>query len=166
MAAALMWRGPADGWAVAGTAIGGLAVGALGSLLGREGEGLLSGVSTANVTDPFEGVVLGTAAGFAAWTSLSGCTRRTVIAVCVLAGFGAAALIHFSGGTLLAGSLQALEQGLAGTQLSLAQIGMVIGEPGLTGTATGLTVGAESQIFILSIGASLIAVRDRPMKPA
>lgn len=166
MAAALTWRGRADGWVVAGTAIGGLAVGALGNLLGREGVGLLSGVSIADVTGPFEGVVLGIAAGFAAWTALSGCARWTVIAVCVLAGFGAAALIFFSGGTLLAGSLQALEQGLAGTQLSLAKIGMVIGEAGLTRTAIGLTVAAESQIFILSIGAGLLAVRDRPRKSA
>lgn len=165
VAAALTWRGRADGWVVAGAAIGGLAVGALGNLLGREGVGLLSGVSIANVTGPFEGVVLGTAAGLVAWTALAGRARRTVTAVCVLAGFGAAALIFFSGGTLLAGSLQALEQSLAGTQLSLAKIGMVIGEPGLTRTAIGLTVAAESQIFILSIGAGLLAVRNRPSKP-
>ena len=165
MAAALTWRGRADGWVVAGTAIGGLAVGALGNLFGRESVGLLSGVSIMNVTGPFEGVVLGTAAGFVAWTSLAGRARRTVVAVCVLAGFGAAALIYFSGGTLLAGSLQALEQNLAGTQISLAKIGMVIGEAGLTRTVIGLTVAAESLIFILSIGAGLLAVRNRPMKP-
>lgn len=43
MAAALTWRGRADGWMVPGTAFGGLAVGALGNLLGRESVGLLSG---------------------------------------------------------------------------------------------------------------------------
>ncbi|WP_293699605.1 MULTISPECIES: winged helix-turn-helix domain-containing protein [unclassified Sphingopyxis] len=166
MTAALTWRGRVDGWVVACTAIGGLAVGALGNLLGREGVGLLSGVSIVNVTGPFEGVVLGTAAGLVAWTALAGCTRRTVFAVCVLAGFGAAALIFFSGGTLLAGSLQALAQGLTGTQLNLAKIGMETGEPRLTRTAIGLTVAAESQIFILSIGAGLLAVRNWPMKPA
>lgn len=165
MAGALTWRGRADGWVVAGTAIGGLAVGALGNLLGRESLGLLSGVSIVNVTGPFEGVVLGTAAGFVAWTALTGNARRTVSAVCVLAGAGAAILIFFSGATLLAGSLQAVEQGLSGTQLSLANIGMVIGEAGLTRTVIGLTVGVECQIFILSIGASLLAVRNRPMKP-
>ncbi|MDO9367780.1 MAG: winged helix-turn-helix domain-containing protein [Sphingopyxis sp.] len=165
MATALTWRGRADGWMVVGTAISGLAVGALGNLLGREGVGLLSGVFIVNVTGPFEGLVLGTAAGFVAWTSLVGCAYRTVIAVCVLAGFGAAALILFSGGTLLAGSLQALEHGLSGTQLNPAKIGIVIGEAGLTRTAIGVTVGAESLIFILSIGAGLLAVRNRPIKP-
>ncbi|RYD45607.1 MAG: transcriptional regulator [Sphingomonadales bacterium] len=166
MAAALTWRGRADGWLVAGTASGGLAVGALGNLLGRESVGLLSGASIANVTGPFEGVVLGTAAGLVAWTALAGCAHRTVIAVCVLAGFGAAALIFFSGGTLLAGSLQAVADGLTGTQLNLAAIGVVIGEDGLTRTVIGLTVGAECLIFILSIGAGLLAVRNWPTEPA
>ncbi|WP_194953805.1 winged helix-turn-helix domain-containing protein [Sphingopyxis solisilvae] len=166
MAAALTWRERADGWMVACTAIGGLAVGALGNLLGRESVGLLSGVSVMNATGPFEGVVLGTAAGFAAWAALDGRARWTVIAVCLLAAFGAAALIFFSGGTLLAGSLQALAQGLTGTQLHLAKIGIVIGEDGLTRTAIGLTVAAECQIFILSIGTGLLAVRNRAMKSA
>lgn len=166
MAAALTSRGRGDGWVVAGTAIGGLAVGALGNLLGRESLGLLSGVSIGNVTGPFEGVVLGTAAGFVGWSVLAGCARQTVIAVCMLAGLSAAALIFFSGGTLLAGSLQAVEQGLSGAQLSSARVGMVMGEPSLTRAAIGLTVGAECQIFILSIGAGLLAARDRPMKPA
>ncbi len=166
MAAALTWRGRADGWVVAGAAIGGLAVGALGNLLGRESVGLLSGVSIMNVTGPFEGVVLGTAAGVVAWAAFSECARHTVIAVGVLAGIAAAALIFFSDGTLLAGSLRAVEQGISGTQLNTAEIGIVIGEAGLTRTTIALTVGVESLIFILSIGASLLAVRIPPMKSA
>lgn len=165
MAAALMWRGRADGWVVPGTAIGGLAVGALGNLLGTESIGLLSGVSIANVTGPFEGVVLGTAAGFVAWAALAACNWRIVITVCLIAGACAAALIFYSGGTLLVGSLQALAEGLSGTQMNLANIGKVIGEAGLSRKAIGLTVGAESQIFILSIGVSLLVGRNRPMKP-
>jgi DNA-binding winged helix-turn-helix (wHTH) protein len=164
MAAALTWRGYADGWVIAGAAIGGLAVGALGNLLGRESIGLLSGVSIANVTGPFEGVVLGTAAGVVAWTALAACNWRIVIAVCLIAGAGATALIFFSGGTLLVGSLQALAQGLPGTQMNLANIGVAIGEAGLTRTAIGLTVGVESQIFILSIGFSILVARNRASK--
>lgn len=162
MTAALMWRGRVDGWVIVGTAIGGLAVGALGNLLGREGVGLLSGVSIANVTGPFEGVVLGTAAGFAAWAALAGCARRTVITIAMLVGSAAAALICFSGATLLAGSLQALQQDLPGTQLNVAKIGMLIGDPGLTTAALGLTVTVESQIFILAITAGLLVLRNRP----
>jgi DNA-binding winged helix-turn-helix (wHTH) protein len=165
MAATITWRGRADGWVVPGTALGGLCVGALGNLLGREGVGLLSGVSLANVTGPFEGAVLGTAVGFAAWAALTGCARWTVISTCVFAGVCAAALIFFSGGTLLAGSLLVLEQGLSGTQLSLAKIGNMMGETALTRSAVGLTICVESQIFILMISAGLLAVRNRPMHP-
>jgi DNA-binding winged helix-turn-helix (wHTH) protein len=165
MATALTWRGRADGWVVPGTAVGGLAVGALGNLLGRESVGLLSGVSIANVTGPFEGVVLGTAAGFVAWATLRIGYWHIVIAVCLIAGACAAALIFVSGGTLLVGSLQALTQGLSGTQINLANIGLAIGEPGLTGTVIALTVCAESQILILSIGLSILIARDRPMTP-
>jgi DNA-binding winged helix-turn-helix (wHTH) protein len=161
MAAALTWRGRADGWVVGGTAIGGLAVGALGNLLGRESIGLLSGVSIANVTGPFEGVVLGTAAGLAAWAALAGCKRQTVIAACGLAGVSAAGLIHVSGGTLLAGSLHVAEQGLPGTRLNIAEIGVLLGEAGLTRSALGLTLFAESVAFVLAIGAGLLAVRNR-----
>ena len=164
MAASLTWRGFADGWVVGGTAIGGLAVGALGNLLGRESVGLLSGVSITNVTGPFEGLVLGTAAGFAAWAALTGYHWRIVTTVSLIAGAGAAAIIYFSGGTLLVGSLQALTQGLSGTQMNLANIGTVIGEAGLTRTAFGLTLAAESEIFILSIGVSLLFARNRPIK--
>lgn len=163
MAAAMLWRGRADGWVVVGTAIGGIAVGALGNLLGREGVGLLSGVAIANVTGPFEGVVLGTAAGFAAWAALAGWARRTVITFAVLMGVAAAALIVFSGATLLAGSLQALEQGLPGTQLDVAKIGRLIGDSGLTSIVLGLTVTMESQIFILAITAGLLVMRNRPI---
>jgi DNA-binding winged helix-turn-helix (wHTH) protein len=165
MAAALAWRGFADGWVVVGTAIGGLVVGALGNLLGRESVGLLSGVSITNVTGPFEGMVLGTAAGVAAWVALTGYHWRIVTTVCLIVGAGAAAIIFFAGGTLLVGSLQALTQGLSGTQMNIANIGMVMGEAGLTRTAVGLTVGAESEIFILSIGVSLLVARNRPIKP-
>lgn len=162
MATALTWRGRADGWVVPGTAVGGLAVGALGNLLARESVGLLSGVSIANVTGPFEGLVLGTAAGVVAWTALAACNWRIVITGCLVAGACAAALILVSGGTLLVGSLQALAQGLSGTQMNLDNIGAVIGEAGLTRAAIGLTVGAECLIFILSIGLSILVARDRP----
>lgn len=163
MAAALTWRGRADGWMVPGTAIGGLAVGALGNLLGRESVGLLSGAAIANVTGPFEGLVLGAAGGVVAWAALAARNWRIVIAVCLIAGACAAALIFFSGGAMLVGSLQALAQGLSGTQMNLTNIGLLIGEPGLTRTAIWLTVGAESLIFILSIGLGILVARNRPM---
>lgn len=165
MAAAVAWRGQLDGWVVACTAFGGLCVGALGNLLGREGVALLSGVPIANVTGPFEGAVLGAATGFVAWTALAGRRGPAVIAASVVAGVAAATVIFFSGGTLLAGSLHALERGLSGSQLDVAKIGLLMDEPGMTRTALGLTVALESQIFVLAIAGGLLVVRKRLIAP-
>lgn len=161
MAAAMAWRGSVDWWVVAGAAAGGLVVGALGNLLGREGIGLLSGVSIASATGPFEGAVLGSATGLVGWTVLKESRRRRVIAVGVLVGAAAAALIIFSGGILLAGSLQTLEENLLGLKLAMVNVGNLLGEQGLTRRALALTVILESQIFILSIGGALLALRNR-----
>lgn len=161
MAAAIAQRGRADGWMVLGTAIGGLCVGALGNLLGREGVGLLSGVSIVQVTGPFEGVIIGTAAGLAGWATLAGRARQTVLAITIFAGIAAAGLIFVSGGTLLAGSLHALEQGLPDTRLRVADIGLMMGQPEFNRTAMALALAAESVVFIMAISAGLFVVRKR-----
>lgn len=161
MAAAMTWRGRADLWIVAGSTIGGLLVGALGNLVGREGVGLLSGVSVAGVTGPFEGAVLGAAAGFAALAALGGYSRPAVMLACVSGGTAAACLIFFSGGTLLAGSLHSLETDLPGMQIAMASIGHLLGEQGLSDSALGIATVLESQLFILAIGTALAGVRNR-----
>lgn len=164
MAAALLWRGGCDGWIVAGTAICGLAVGALGNMLGREGVGLLSGVSDLAVTGPFEGVILGTATGLAAWAALAGLTWLTVIASAVLVACVAAAMIFLSGGTLLAGSLLALDKGVSGLQLDVAKIGILYGHRGMTEAAQGLSTAVECQMFVLAVVCGLVAIRDKPIR--
>ena len=161
MAAALLWRGRCDGWIVAGTAICGLAVGALGNMLGREGVGLLSGVSDLAVTGPFEGAILGTATGLAAWATLAGLSRLTVIASAVVLASVAAAMIFLSGGTLLAGSLLALDKGLSGMQLDVAQIGILFGDQNMTEAAQGFSTAIECQMFVLAVVSGLFFVRDK-----
>jgi DNA-binding winged helix-turn-helix (wHTH) protein len=159
MAAALAWRGP--WWTIPGAAIGGLCVGALGNLLGREGVGLLSGISIGAVTGPFEGLILGTATGVCAATVFIGATRRSAMGVALVAGTLAGALIAVSGGSLLAGSLRALEEGLPGARLDVARIGALLGDAGLTPAALRITTIAESLVFVAGIGAGLLALRSR-----
>lgn len=156
MAATVAWRHNADWWIVAGAALGGLAIGALGNLLGREGVGLLSGVSDLYVTGPFEGGILGSASGLASWATLTRQSRRAVLAAALCAGGAAGLLIFLSGGILLAGSLQALELGVAGMQLDIDRIGSLLGEQGLTTTARGLTAVIEAQAFVLAIAWGLL----------
>lgn len=162
LTATITWRGSADWWVIAGATLGGLLVGALGNTLSTEGVGLLSGATISKATGPFEGAILGAATGLIAWTALAGHPRRNVIAAAVLAGGAAAILIVCSGGTLLAGSLHALEKGLPGTQLSMARISMLLGQTGFTQTTRGLTVAMECQIFALAVGIGLLAVRSGP----
>lgn len=161
MAAAMAWRGRGDAVVVIGGALGGLCVGALGNLLGREGVGLLSGLAIGPVTGPFEGVILGTATGLGAWAVFAGRGRRSVLVVAALAGGLAGVLIHLAHGTLLAGSLHALEQGLPGAQLNLAKVGGLIGTTGFAPFAQGVTAVAEAAVFVLAQSAGLLALRRR-----
>jgi hypothetical protein len=133
-------------------------------MLGREGVGLLSGVSDLAVTGPFEGVILGTATGLAAWAALAGLTWLTVIALAVVVTCVAASIIFFSGGTLLAGSLLALDKGLSGMQLDVAKIGIFFGDQDMTEAARGFSIAIECQMFVLAVVFGLIAMRDKPTR--
>ncbi len=161
MAAAMTLRSGRDGWTVAGGALGGLCVGALGNLLGREGVGLLSGLVIGAVTGPFEGLILGTATGLAALAVFAGRGPRAVLGVALLSGAFAGGLIHVSGGTLLAGSLHALEQGLPGAQLSVGKVGRLLGQSGFTPTMRAVTAVAEAAVFVCAMAAALLALRRR-----
>ncbi|MFO6446776.1 transcriptional regulator [Erythrobacter sp. NE805] len=157
IAAALAWRGRANAAVVAGAMLGGLAVGALGNLLGREGVGLLSGLAIAGVTGPFEGLVLGTASGIAAQAALSGRRRGAVLGLALAAGALGGALIHLAGGTLLAGSLHALEQGLPGAQLRFDRLG----PQGFTSGVRAFTAVVEGASFVGALAAGLLGLRRR-----
>ncbi len=162
LASTIAWRGVVDGWVIAGTSLGGLSIGAIGNLLSLEGVGLLSGVSAIKATGPLEGVILGAAAGIAAQAALTGRSRRVVAVASVLAGAGAAALIVLADGTLLAGSLHALERGIPGMQLRVGNIGAILGERGLTRTAEVMTVTLECLTFVLAVAIGLLIARNRP----
>ena len=72
-------------------------VGALGNLLGREGVGLLSGLTLRQVTGRFEGLMIGTATGCAGWAVFAGWSRLPVLTLGLFSGALAGALIHLSG---------------------------------------------------------------------
>lgn len=158
-AATMAWRGRIDATLVPGAAAGGLAVGAIGAMLGREGVGLLTGRTLGEVTGPFEGVLLGLATGLVAWLALTGTKRRAVIASALAAGAGAGAFVELAGGTLLGGSLWSLQQALSGTQLELGRIGAMLGERDFGAASQMFTATIEGAVFVLAIAAGLIAAR-------
>jgi len=157
MAGCMAWRGRGDAWCIPAAALGGLCVGALGNLLGREGVGLLSGLAVGQVTGPFEGLLIGTATGCAGWAVFAGWSRGAVLAIGLVAGGLAGALIHLGGGTLLAGSLATLQQGLPGAQIGMERIGALIGEQGFTPLARAVTASLEAAVFVAAMAAGLLA---------
>ena len=128
----------------------GMLVGALGSLLGREGIAFVTGSTVAGVTGPLEGLLLGTAAGFAGWKASR--SHRPAIAVILAASAGAVAggLIHLAGGTLLGGSLHAVAEALPGMRLSLEQLSPTSG-----GALRLFTATAEAALFAVSLAVGL-----------
>lgn len=156
MASAMHWRGRVDYWTVIGAMIGGFGVGSIGNLLSREGVGLLSGVSVLGVTGPFEGLVLGGAVGFVGRAAFTTWRRRSIVATALAASTVAGVFIHLSNGTLLAGSLWALQQALPSTQLAIEQFGVLIGQPGFTATAKLASAIGEAVMFVLSMAAALL----------
>lgn len=149
MAAAIALRRRPDASVIAGAGVGGLAVGALGNLLGREAVGLLTGVPIGEATGPFEGVLIGLAVGVAIWLALTGRSRRVVIGAAAVAGAAAGALIHLAGGTLLAGSLVSLQSELPATRLAMERVS----------TAPLATSVIEAIVFVLALVVAYLLAR-------
>ena len=156
MAAAMAWRGRADAAMIAGGALGGLLIGALGNLLGREGIAFVTGSAVGTVTGPFEGLLLGTAAGIAAWIAVHSHRPSIAVALAALAGAVAGNLVHLAGGALLGGSLHTVAEALPGMRLALPHLA-----PSAGGVMRLLTATAESAGFAASLAGGVIAARRR-----
>lgn len=160
MAATLAWRGRADAWLVAGGAMGGLAIGALGNLLARESVALVTGRGLGAVTGPFEGLLIGFAGGLVAWTALSGRSGWMVLLSAAASGLAAGGLIHLAGGALLAESLWIVQLGLPETQLAMERLGALFGASTFVALLEGLTALAEGMVFALAIGFAMLVARQ------
>jgi len=151
------WR-----WAIPGGAIGGLLVGAMVKLLGLDAFNVLLGQSPGDITGASEGLLLGAAVGFAVWLAnrRSGPLLSTrSIAMAVIAGGAAGALIPVLGGRLLGGSLEALARNFPDSHLRLDRIGGMFGEAGfgpISSIATGCMEGA---VFGGCVVAAMVAAQ-------
>lgn len=163
MASALALRGKPDAVLVMGGAIGGMAVGAFGATLGRDGIALLTGSLLGPVTGIFEGLVLGAVSGAMSFYVMrhAGPVARLVAPTTMIAGGLAGFFIHITGGKLLGGTLHTLERDLGGTRLSLGRIGLLTGEESFGRTANLVTTVVEAAVFVLAIVIAAFAVRHR-----
>ncbi len=161
MASILAWRERIDVTLVFGAMLGGLAVGALGSTLGRDGIGLLTGEDIRHVTGMIEGLLLGCATGLAGWLVLSGSlkSRAAIAGASIGLGALAGALVHLVGGRLLGGSLVTLQESLGDTRLSLARAASVFGEARFGETAHLVACVTEGAVFVSFVALALTLVR-------
>ena len=163
MASACAWRGRIDAVLIAGAMLGGMAVGALGGTMGRDGVGLLTSQSIGAVAGLVEGLIMGGAIGCAlwlAWIRRSGIAAAALFALLVgaLGGFA----IDLVGGRLLGGSLYALQLGLGDTRLEMEGLGTVLGEKGFGPRTLSVATIVEGAILSAgTIGAVRFAFRGR-----
>ena len=150
-------------WSIAGGALGGLIVGAFVKLLGIDAFNLLVGRSPGDITGGGEGAVIGAAVGLGAWlgggAGPAWSLRRSVVAA-ALCGGAAGAAIALLGGRLMGGSLALVGAHFPGSNLSLGQIGALLGEPGFGPLSQAVTGALEGAMFSAGIvGAMFLARR-------
>jgi hypothetical protein len=164
IAATGLARGRRPEWSIAGGALGGLLVGAVIKLIGLDAFNLLLGRAPADITGPFEGVVLGAAVGFGAALGSRAANSRSVRRSAALAAmFGAFAglVIPLMGGRLMGGSLALLAVEFPGSRLRIDGIGALLGERGF-GPLSQLATGAlEGALFGGCIVGAMVLVRRR-----
>ncbi len=133
---------------VIGGAVGGLMIGAGAKLLGLDAFSLLIGRAPGDITGGTEAVLLGAATGGAAWIAMrSDRSLRVVVAIAALLGALAGATVAMTGGTLMAGSLDALANGFPDSRLTMDRIAALFGEPLFGPITRFITTTAEAALF-------------------
>ena len=146
-------------WTIAGGAVGGIVVGAIVKLLGLDAFDLLVGHAPAKITGPFEGMFVGAIVGLATAVALRTSLRRG-IAVAILAGGAAGAVIPLLGGRLLGGSLASLALAFPDSRLRIDSIGAIFGEAGFGPVSQIVTGALEVALFAAwVVGAMVLAAR-------
>jgi transcriptional regulator HilA, main transcriptional regulator of SPI1 len=141
---------------LAGGALGGLLVGALGKLIGHDAFLLLFGQAPGDITGALEGLLLGAAVGLADdltrrftanWT-----IQRNVLLTAII-GAAAGLLIAAAGGQLLGGSLAVLGESFPDARLHL-DLGALLGP-----FAVSATTALEGAWFNLCLAGALMMAR-------
>jgi hypothetical protein len=146
-----------------GAAVGGAAIGLAVQWLMRWSLVAVVGVSLP-VGGAIEGLVIGAAAGlgYATVRRLDAAARsRLYRAAAVAACCGAGALaVAWAGRPLVGGTLNLIAHEARGSQVSLAPLGRLVGEPGFGPVSQGLIAAWEGGIFGFGVGFALLRRRS------
>lgn len=146
---------------VAGGALGGALIGAAGKLIGIDVFRIVVGRDPGNITGAFEGLLLGAAAGLAAWLASGRRSLRTVVGIAAAAGAVAAVLAVAAGGRLMGGSLIELAQRIPGSRLDAERLGALVGGNGLGIAAHHVTAALEGALFAAFLVGAMWLVGER-----
>jgi DNA-binding winged helix-turn-helix (wHTH) protein len=141
-----------------GAAAGGMAVGLAVQWLMRWTLAVVVGL-TLPIAGALEGLVVGAAAGLGyAVTRVPGRTLSALARGAVIAGCCAAAALALSwaGRPLVGGTLHLIAREARGSQISLAPLGRLVGEPDFGPVSQALIAAWEGGIFGLGVGISLL----------
>jgi len=136
-------------WRVAGGATGGVTLGALGNMIGKDAFRLLFGHAIGPFTGALEGFVVGAAAGLA--FVLVQRQVRYALGLAAFLGAVAGLVLVLLDGRMMAGSLQTLVTSFPSSQFSLDELGRVAGERGFGPGARMVTAAFEGAVFVLAL---------------
>lgn len=145
-------------WTVAGAACSGFVIGGMLKLLGSDAFNLLLGNAPGGITGAIEGAVMGlaVAGGAVLAGTLDSAARWRPVAGAAIAGGAAGALVTWSGGRLMGGSLERLAGAFANSRLDLSPLGRLFGEAHF-GTTTQVVLGAvEGLLFGACVAAAIV----------
>lgn len=154
------------GWLVAGAAIGGAVVGALGELLGVDAFTLLFGRAPSDIAGLPEGLALGLTIGVILLVPPSDRDGRRSfipIAIAVPLGLVSGAIIAFAGGRLMAGSLEMLAEAFGESRIGLERIAAMFGEQGFGPLTLAFTTAFEAMLFVTMVIAATRLWPERPV---
>lgn len=165
---AIAWRiaGRRSPLTIVGSAVGGLAIGALVKMFWLDAFRLVLGRYPGDFTGPAEGLILGAGVGLGVWASarIGGLDRPgPALGAAAAAGAGSGALVAVCGLRLMGGSLEVLAKSTSGARWSLAPIGQILGERNFGPVAHLVTASLEGALFASCIAAALLVVRDQAM---
>lgn len=143
-------------WTIPGGALGGAAIGALVKLLGLDAFTLILGKGPDTIAGAGEGAVLGAVIGGTLYLAHRIPSRQPPLAFAALGGLAAGAFIAFTGGRLMAGSLDRLARSFEGTGYRLDRIGALFGEDGFGTLSLGFTTAFEAMLFAVCVSGAIL----------
>ncbi|WP_333574036.1 winged helix-turn-helix domain-containing protein [Sphingomonas sp.] len=136
-------------WRVAGAALGGVTLGAVANMIGRDTIRLLFGQAIGEFSGALEGFVVGAATGLA--LVLTQQRIRYSAGMAALLGAAAGLIVILLDGRMMAGSLQTLVSAFPSSQFRFDGLGRLLGERGFGASSRMVTAAFEGAVFVVAM---------------